>query len=586
MGFLKALALLIAIPIFGFGVSKWVLWDINTALEKNGVELSLGQLCSQEVIATDPASLTPLCDDVRPILWMQDASIFSGIVAILLLLSFMVAATLAGKDRTRMAKIFPPLVFFSLLVLAGLVLVQGAILTYGAYLAESTAIQRVHFILIGGIGLAALFGGVSLIISSFKMAAKQNHFVMGEVLDPEHHSKLYTYIRGLAERLGARPPEHIVVGLEPNFYVTSADVQVAGREKPLTGETLFLSLPLARIFSPEEITAVVGHELGHFRGQDTFYSLKFSPVYSGLTHAVSKMESPEEGGGADSIATLPALSMLSFMIDVFHTNVSAISREREFEADKAAAEVAMPQALATSLLKISLYGQAWNTLQEHTVARLTQGKTTRNLSQLFSSTVRYDVNRESLPQVIDTIAQETIAHPTDSHPPTVHRIQALGLSVDDIDHQSLLIPEECAIDLIQDHRALEERLTILQQQYYVSLGVEVPEDEESRKGESLLAAFGAHMVLADGKVVSEEIDQAESIGMDLSEHFDHISFREFCHYPESLPSIEELISLAAGRQLESRKRIFEYLEKIAHADTEVSPEETTLLKQIQAQFSL
>lgn len=579
MLFLKALVLLIVIPLFGFGVSKWVLNDLNTELAKENFNVTISELCTSEMVSQVP-SVRPLCDEIRPTLWMHDWSIISGVVAISLLLSFVFFAVLAGKSRTRIAKIFPPLVFCSLIILSALVLIQGAILTYGAYLAESTAIQRVHFVLIGGIGLGALVAAMKLIQSSFRLASKQKHSVVGTTLNSTSHPVIFSFVQDIAKKLGASPPDNIVVGLEPNFYVTSADVKVIGDDLVLTGETLFLSLPLTRIFTQEEIKAVIGHELGHFRGQDTYYSRKFSPVYAGLVHAVSAMETEEADNNSSSIAKIPAFVLLSYMLDIFHRNISIIGREREFDADKAATEVAAPIALATSLLKISLYANAWNSLEKMAISRLEQKKTTRNMSQLFSFTVKYDINKESLPDVLSSISQKTISHPTDSHPPTANRIQQLGVPLESIDPSLLLMPTESGIDLVEDHIALEEKLTTLQQQYYVALGVQIPDEDEVNYGAILLAAFGAHMVLADGKVEQEEIDNAEAIGLALSENFDRIDFREYCHYPETLPSIEDLISAISEMSSETKTAIYDYLKGIADSDNEISPEETRLLNQV------
>ena len=90
MKFLKALVLLLVIPLFGFGVSKWVLYDLNAEIAKKNVNLTISQLCTPEMLSQAP-SLRPLCDEVRPVLWMQDWSIISSIVAILLLLSFVLS---------------------------------------------------------------------------------------------------------------------------------------------------------------------------------------------------------------------------------------------------------------------------------------------------------------------------------------------------------------------------------------------------------------------------------------------------------------------------------------------------------------
>ena len=586
MGFIKALLLLIAIPLFGFVISLWVLSDLNAELTNNGSELSIRQICTPEILST-ASDLKPLCDEIAPILWMQTGSLLSGGAAILLLISFTGFAAIAGKNRTKIAKIFPALVSSTLIFLAILVVIQGAILTYGAYVAESYAIKRVHFVLIGAIGLGALAGGFNLISSAFKLASKQSHGVLGKKLDPNKHPKLFSLIKEISEKLGARSPEHVIVGLDPNFYVTSADVDLIGDNKTLKGETLYLSLPLARILNIEEIKGIIGHELGHFRGADTYYSLKFAPVYSGLSHAVDTMWSNNKEGSASDIAKLPAHAVLSYIIEVFHTNVSSISREREFEADKAASEIANPKYLASSLLKIGLYAGAWNDLQNRVIDRMrNEGKIARNLSQIFSSIVKYDVNEETIPKVIDSIAEQTVAHPTDSHPPTTIRIEKMGLNVKEIERDLLLVPESTCIELLEDSINIEEELTSLQQQYYVALGVKIPADENRNAAATILAAFGAHMVVADGKIEPEEIDKAEAIGSTLSSNFDSIEFREYCLYPDSLPEFTELLNISKSMSSEAKQTIVDYLKEIAGADSEVCEQEESLIRQVAQAFEI
>jgi hypothetical protein len=59
-------------------------------------------------------------------------------------------------------------------------------------------------------------------------------------------------------------PETVVIGVDPTFFVTEAEVvTLSGR---LWGRTLYCSMPLARILTVDELTAIIGHELGHFRG--------------------------------------------------------------------------------------------------------------------------------------------------------------------------------------------------------------------------------------------------------------------------------------------------------------------------------
>lgn len=579
MGFIKALVLLIFIPALGIGVANWVLSDVESQLAQR--ELDFASLCSDDSF-THVSNVKALCDEVAPIRLLRRASWASAVVAVGLLLSFFFASRVAGRDREKITRIFPPLVFVSLFVLAVLVLVQGAVLTYSVYLGEVQLISTAHPGIIALVGLGALIGGWQLVVASFRLAGRQTSTVVGTALDRDTHPHLFAFVDDLSARLGARSPDHIVVGLEPNFYVSSGDMYVLMDDRRLNGETLYLSLPLSRIFTREELRGVIGHELGHFRGKDTHFSLKFSPVYAGLSHGLAALGG-DNGGGA--LATIPARAVLNYMIEAFHTNVSAIGREREFAADRAATEVAQPLALATALLKVNLYASAWHNLEMAIVNRMSRRRGTRNMSWLFSSIVKYDVNREKIPEVIDEIGAATISHPTDSHPPTASRIEEMGLRVNDIDHELLLFSEhDNSIDLINEFCELEEKLTDLQHQYYMAIGVEVPEQEDINYGALLVAAFGAHMVLADGAVVAEEVDEAEAIGMNIVEDFDCIDFREYCHYPDMLPSLEDLF--AAGDDLDQQHKdiVIDYLERIAGSDNEVSVEEAALLAKVKARF--
>tara|TARA_B110000208_G_C11757990_1_gene425856 strand:+ start:66 stop:1850 length:1785 start_codon:yes stop_codon:yes gene_type:complete len=588
MNFIKTILLLIVIPVFGYGVGYYVMGQYDLVLAESAPPLfkyGMSQIClpsilnTPEVIAGIPG-LQAFCDDnVTPVLLLQKASVISGGVAILLLLSFIIFASIAGESRRKISTIFPPLVFASLFVLSALTIVQGAILTFAVYLVMAQAVGIVYYGLIVLMVLLTVLTCLVLIISSFKMASKQTHSALGLSLKRVDYPQLFSFVSSLANKLGARSPDHIVVGLEPSFYVTSANVKVLGNAKVLTGETLFISLPLSRILTTEEFTGVIGHELGHFRGDDTFYSMKFTPVYSGLDHAINAMD-PDEEEEDFNITSLPALTMLSYMRDVFHTNVSAISREREFEADRAGAEVADGRALATSLLKISLYAHSWFKIQLDIIDRLKEGKVTRNMSLLFSNIVKYDVNKEKIPEVLASIGKEAISHPTDSHPATSIRIKKLGLDIDTIDVEKLLLPKKSAIEIIDGHREIEEQLTILQQNYYSAMGIQIPDEEQGPTGAKVISAFGAHMVLADNSVEPEEIEQAETIGLTLTDSFDIIGFREFCHHPEDIPELALLIDIAKEYEDEVKSIIFDYISKISDADGDICEEEKAMLSRV------
>ena len=588
MGFIKALILLVAIPIGGFFVSDWVLAELSKEILNNPdyTHYTLNQVCESGRFP-QATNLKVICDKTTPILWMKIAAIISAVIAILLLLSFVSFASIAGKNREKIAQIFPPLTLLTLIILSILVIIQGVIFTYSTYLIELYVYQSTSPFIIAIIGFIVFLSGVSLIHAAFQFAKKQTHFILGEKIALKDHPELFALIKEVSNTLDARYPEHIVVGLEPNFYVTSADVEILNAEDDsittLKGETLYLSLPLTRILTKEELKGVIAHELGHFRGKDTLYSFKLSPVYTGLSHAINAMNN---GLSLISLITLPAFSTLSYMLAVFHTNISSINRKREYEADRVASEVVNPEALVSSLLKISLYTHAWGHLEENVVQRLQVGKMTRNLSRLFLSAAKYDLVDDAIPKLIESIATETIAHPTDSHPPTIKRIAKLGINIDDISHDLLTMPKTSCISLFENPIAIEEALTITQQQYYFASGIPIPDEDISDNWAIIIAALGARMVLADGVVKAKEVDKAESLGIALSPYFDYIEFREYCFYPDSIPLLEDLLEAAEEAPEKEKATIICYLEQIAGSDNAISPDEEELLNQVALSFRL
>jgi uncharacterized tellurite resistance protein B-like protein len=237
-------------------------------------------------------------------------------------------------------------------------------------------------------------------------------------------------------------------------------------------------------------------------------------------------------------------------------------------------------------LKIGLYASAWSDLERKIVERLQLREITRNISLLFASTVKYEISEESIPNVIDSVAEQTVSHPTDSHPPTAVRISELRLSVKEIERDLLIMPSNTCVDLFDEPNEIEESLTELQQQYYAALGAQVPDESQADVSAVVIAAFGAQMVVADGKVEPEEIDEAESIGRSLSAAFDYIDFREYCHYPDTIPALDKLLEASEGVDDEGKSIIFDYMKKIAGSDGDISPEESSLLERVRATFKL
>jgi Zn-dependent protease with chaperone function/uncharacterized tellurite resistance protein B-like protein len=584
---IRALGVMLAIPAIGFGVSFWIISFINADLAKDGIP-PYQTICALPDVLADP-DWQAACDEFSQIQLLGDASILAAVIAVGVLALYLLASVVAGKNRSRIALIFPPLVGFSLLAVSISVLLQGGILTYAAYIGEVYAIERVHFFIIGGIGLGALIASIKLISVSFTYGKKLTTPVFGKSLNETTAPTLFGFVRELAEKLGARPPKNIVAGLEPNFFVTNCDVALIGEDKTLSGETLYVSPPLARLMTKDELAAVIGHELGHFRGEDTAYSMKFAPVYAGLGRALGVVQS-EDDEGVSGLAKLPALAMLSFMYELFARNEAAISRERELKADEAGAEVSSPHSLGVALIKVALYSGLREHARENNIERLNEGKIARNLSLIFQNSAKFDVEHENLNDIIDEVLEQSIPHPTDTHPPVGSRLSALNVEASKITKQMLQVPSYAAIELFDKVAEIEEELTTLEHRFMVTLGqVNFPDEEEQEKDYVLQAAYclAAAMVTADKKIEPDEITVAEGIGNRLFEDYDPVEFREYINHPENIPDIDDLTQIIGDVLPEEEKiLILKYLKAISEVDKDVDEREAALLSKIATQWQI
>ncbi len=578
MKFIKLILITVGIPILGYLVSLGISNDLNNDLKKEAL-ITYEEACQLSIVQKD-ANLKSACDEFSNIVFLGTSSKWAGGLGLSIIFIFWIASIIAGRDRKRLSLIFPPLIPLSLLLISISVLLQGAILTYAAYIGEIHLVQRVHFILIGAIGLGALVGALSLISAAFGHMKKLETTVFGVPLSKESSPTLFEFVEGIGKNLKATTPKNIVIGLEPTFYVTAADVNVIGRSPALKGETLYISAPLARLFSKEEFAAVIGHELGHFRGEDTAYSMKFSPVYAGLSQALIDLDSGEDGL---DISTLPAYLMLEYMMNIFSRNERFISRERELKADEAGAEVSSPFSLATALAKVTLYSGLWESVREDNFSRLVEGKITGNLSKVFEDSAKFDVEKNSIEKIIEHISNKSISHPTDTHPTLNERLKSLGIESKEIKKESLFVPKDNALSLINNSKSLEEELTVLEHKYMIAVGqIKMPDEE---KQENNLLKFGyalaAAMVAADGKILPEEITTAEGIGMKLFDGFDPVDFRAYCENHKELPSPKSLAEILKEILDDKEKQIIlDYLRAISEADGNVDPDEEALLKEI------
>jgi hypothetical protein len=317
---------------------------------------------------------------------------------------------------------------------------------------------------------------------------------------------------------------------------------LAGR---CNGRTLYLSMSLMRVLAMEEFIAIVGHELGHFRGRDTEYSMRFMPIYVALDGARRELDEnrgPANTGPAlavvlTALARYPAKALLGMLSSAFHRNVQRISRIREFEADDAATEVAEPRAVATALFKIPLYAKLWDDLIADHIKRIRLGlPAPQRLSRSFDDLSRLLVTPEISEALRKYALKSRTEHPYDSHPSSFNRAKTLGVKPASITAEELratdrdgvaeaLIPADVLDDVEFILTAAENHDLLLRgqvQQLPPHIGKDAPEVLYHAVYSLLAALVG---IAPDP---SERFLAAVKIGAEEMTDFDRLIFAEYC----------------------------------------------------------
>ncbi|HWW24988.1 MAG TPA: zinc metalloprotease HtpX, partial [Caulobacter sp.] len=159
-------------------------------------------------------------------------------------------------------------------------------------------------------------------------------------------------IEDLAQRAGLPRPRITVIGSEqPNAFATGRDPAHAA----VAASTGLLSL-----LDRDEIRGVMAHELAHVKNRDTL-TMTVTATIAGAISALANFglffgggrDDDERPGGLIGTIALAILAPIAAMLVQM-----AISRSREYEADRVGAEIAGDgRALARALEKIEAYAR-------------------------------------------------------------------------------------------------------------------------------------------------------------------------------------------------------------------------------------
>jgi heat shock protein HtpX len=225
----------------------------------------------------------------------------------------------------------------------------------GVLLAAMTALFMVVGYVIGGRSGMVIALGIAVVTNLFaywnsdRLVLSMQH---ARPIDPHTAPDLYRMVEELARNAGLPMPRHSVIETEqPNAFATGRNPQNAA---------VAVSRGLLQVLEPREVAAVVSHELGHIRSRDTL-TMTITGTLAGAISMLAQFGFFFGGGYGNANRNNP-LGGVGALLMVFLAPLAAalvqmaISRTREYEADRDGAEISGdPLALASALRKIAGY---------------------------------------------------------------------------------------------------------------------------------------------------------------------------------------------------------------------------------------
>lgn len=163
--------------------------------------------------------------------------------------------------------------------------------------------------------------------------------------------ELYTMVEDLARYANLPMPKvYIIEEDSPNAFATGRNPENAA---------VAATTGLLRLLTARETRGVMAHELAHVMHRDILIST-ISATMAGAISALANFALFFGGRDGEGRAVNPVVGILIMILAPLAASLiqMAISRAREFEADRAGAEMSQdPEALASALQKIDHYAQ-------------------------------------------------------------------------------------------------------------------------------------------------------------------------------------------------------------------------------------
>lgn len=450
-------SLLLVVPMLGYGAATLLQastrGEFHTLIREENqmlTEAAVAAISIEQACQAPSPLLQGICQEQKGLQLVRYGSLLAGMGGLVLPLGVLLAGWLSRLKSVYLARLFKPGLSLALTVLFLLLTLHAAI-----------ALTLLHY----GLGDLPLFilGLIVIVAGGCLLAMGRNAFrlirparirLVGLPLPHKEAPELWALVIKTVRHADALPPQHIVVGIDPGCFVSEAQVDALGGT--LTGRTFYCSLPLCRLLSVNELAALLGHELRHFKGGSRGLSEHVFPLYRGTLAALAERRAVRHHP-AWALMVWPTSVFLGTCLDSFAGAIQHHNRKREYAADRVGARVANSKTYALALVKLHYLSEHWEELRKAAAGALRQGPLPANLSAWYADSVAQGFD---LSAAAADLAGSALSHPTDLHPPLAKRLHYLHENLSTVSELPCpLPPEDAALRLIPQAEALEEKLS-------------------------------------------------------------------------------------------------------------------------------
>ena len=261
----------------------------------------------------------------------------------------------------------------------------------------------------------------------------------GPLLTRENHPRLFKALELVAGATRQAMPAEVYLVPDVNAWVMQR-----GGVMGLGGRRVMgLGLPLMRILSCSQFSAVLAHEFGHYHGGDT----KIGPWIYKTRGAIGRTL---HALGTGSWLQAPFRCYAKMFLRVTH----AVSRRQEFIADELAARTMGAKPLVDGLCSVHRVAPAFDYYWRNECAPVLSAGFLPPLADGFDQFVRARHISESMDKQLEVQLSGGHTDPYDTHPPLRDRIAAIA----HLPHGAAQGQELPAASLLEDLPGLEKEL--------------------------------------------------------------------------------------------------------------------------------